>query len=334
MKKHNERSFLVRFGRLMQDSFIHHFGSWGAFRVDKNGNFIDDMEAEQSLPNQEEKTMKWNIVTDSSSDLLPEKNNGGLVQISSVPFIISVGDTEYIDDEGLDTLALLDAMEQCAEASHTSCPTPNSWLEEFEKAEQTIAITISSRLSGSMNSAMLAREMALEKNPNRKIAVIDSCSAGPELILCVEKAVELIGQGLDFDAVVSGVVASLKESHVAFALSSFDNLVKNGRMSKMAGFVARKLGMWGIGVGGDDGTIKMKGKTRGDKRAIEYVLTVMAEYGFRGGKVIISHCHNLNLAGKLRNRILELWTNTEVKVFHTRGLCCYYAERGGLIVGY
>ena len=186
--------------------------------------------------------MKWNIVTDSSCDLFPAALQGGEVQISSVPFVISVGDRDFVDDETLNTAEMLDAMEHCRQASHTSCPSPQGWLEQFEKADFCIAITISSNLSGSMNSAVLAKEMVLERYPEKKIAVLDSRSTGPEIVICVERICDLIEAGADFEKVVSEAETLLRDTHIVFALSSFDNLVKNGRMSKMAGFLANKLG--------------------------------------------------------------------------------------------
>ncbi len=278
--------------------------------------------------------MKWNIVTDSSCDLLPMSRQNGEIQISSVPFTITIGNQDFVDDENLDTQKMLYAMEQEKSASHTSCPPPNAWLTQFEKADCSIAITISSQLSGSMNSAIVAKEMALEQNPQKKIAVIDSRSTGPELVLCVEEIEKLIRRGADFEDIVLYAMNFLNRTKVQFALSSFDNLVKNGRMSKMAGFLAKALGMWGIGGGSGEGKIVMEGKTRGAKKAVKMLVESMREKGFRGGKVAISHCDNLPLAESLKKGILEVWKNAEVEILPTRGLCSYYAERGGLIVSY
>lgn len=278
--------------------------------------------------------MKWNIVTDSSCDLFPAVLQGGKVQISSVPFVISVGDRDFVDDETLDTAEMLEAMEHYERASHTSCPAPQSWLEEFEKADFCIAITISSNLSGSMNSAVIAREMALERCPEKKIAVVDSLSTGPEIVMCVEKICSLIEAGADFEKVVSEAESCLHNTHIAFALSSFNNLVKNGRISKVAGFVACKLGMWGIGIGSNEGTIGIKGKVRGSAKALTMLLEDMKEHGFCGGKVTISHCHNRALADRLQSRIRDIWQDAKISVMPARGLCSYYAERGGLIVSY
>lgn len=278
--------------------------------------------------------MKWNIVTDSSCDLFPAVLQNGEVKISSVPFIISVGGRDFLDDETLDTAEMLEAMEHYERASYTSCPAPQGWLEQFEKADFCIAVTISSKLSGSMNSAVIAREMALERFPEKKIAVLDSLSTGPEIVMCVEKICSLIEAGVDFEEVVSEAESCLHNTHIAFALSSFNNLVKNGRMSKVAGFVASGLGMWGIGIGSNEGTICIKGKVRGSAKAIVMLLEDMKERGFRGGRVIISHCHNSIIANKLKSKIRDIWQDTKISVIPARGLCSYYAERGGLIVSY
>ncbi|MCM1246523.1 MAG: DegV family protein [Roseburia sp.] len=278
--------------------------------------------------------MKWNIITDSSCDLLPTENLSENIQISSIPFIINVGNRDFVDDETLDTESLINAMEECEEVSHTSCPAPDAWVRQFEKAEQNIALTISSQLSGSMNSAMLAKEIVLEEYPNKKIAVLDSCSAGPELVLCVEELKKLIEKGADFDSVISHAQIFFQKTKITFALSSFNNLIKNGRIGKVGGFIAQKLSMWGIGIGSEEGTISMKGKARGASKALSMLLNDMRDRGFHGGKVAISHCHNLKFAELLKDRIMEIWKNAEVIIMPTRGLCSFYAERGGLIVSY
>ena len=278
--------------------------------------------------------MKWNIVTDSSCDLLPESKLNGELQLSSVPFIISVGREDFVDDPQLDAGRMLTAMEQAREASPTSCPSPNDYLTEFEKADHSIALTISSQLSGSINSALIAREMAREQYPEKRIAVLDSRSTGPELALCVEEMEKMIRIGAGFSDVVSHAAKFLQRTKVLFALSSFNNLVRSGRMSKLAGAAAQLLNMWGIGGGSEEGKIVMEGKTRGAKKAVEMLLNKMRAKGFQGEKAAISHCENPALAQRLKERILETWQNAQVLVLPTRGLCSYYAERGGLIVSF
>ena len=277
---------------------------------------------------------KWSIVTDSSCDfVLPEKADSSIC-FAKVPFVISVGQHDFVDTKSLDIENLLTHMETCPTASHTSCPSPGNWIERFEQAQQIIAITISAKLSGSYNSAMTAREMILEQTPEKKIYVLDSRSAGSALTMYAEKAAELIEGGSDFHTVVSGLEEYRKHRHTIFALSSFNNLVKNGRISKAVGFIAGKLGIWGIGIGSKEGEIIVKNKTRGVQKVIGSFLADMKEHAFAGGYVVISHCQNLELAAKLRDKIQETWHSAKVKILETGGLCSYYAERNGLIVAY
>lgn len=278
--------------------------------------------------------MNWCIVTDSSCDLVVDHALPENVQIREVPFVINIGGKDYVDTPDLDVEKMLSDMESCSEASRTSCPAPSAWYDIFKQADCTIAITISANLSGSYNSALTAKEMIAQKYPEKKVYILNSRSAGSALAMYAEKIVELIEEGNDFDQVVFKVEEYAKERNTIFALASFSNLVKNGRVSKLSGFIAGKLGIWGIGVASDIGTIIVKTKTRGIGKVLGAFITDMKENGFAGGYVIISHCQNLELAEKLREKIVELWNNTKVKILSTGGLCSYYAERRGLIVSY
>ena len=276
--------------------------------------------------------MKWKIISDSSCDLMKKDIACDEVDFTTIPFILNIGNEEYIDNENLDVDKMISAMESCATACSSACPSPASWLDEYDDAENAIAITISSNLSGSHNSAVVAKEMVTDQN--KKVAILDSRSTGPELVICIEELVKLIKSGLSFDEVVKKANETLAQTKTAFALCSFDNLVKNGRMSRLTGFVARKLGMWGIGIATDQCTISVTGKSRGPEKAISLIIGDMTERGFTGEKVVISHCKNQTFAEKLKSAILEKWQNAEISFRETKGLDSFYAERGGIIIAY
>ena len=130
--------------------------------------------------------MIWNIIADSSCDLEHLQPSAGEQEIRyrTVPFVISVGEQEYIDDDTIALDRMLDGME-IEKSTNTSCPSPGAWLEAFAAEGCVIAITISGGLSGSCGSACTAREMLLADHPEKKIAVIDSVSAGAGLIMLV-----------------------------------------------------------------------------------------------------------------------------------------------------
>ena len=155
--------------------------------------------------------------------------------------------------------------------------------------------------------------------------------ASGSLVLCVRELERLARAGVDFDEAVARANTFLERTKILFALSSFDNLIKNGRMT---GFLARALGMWGIGTASEEGTIVVEGKARGTKKTVRELINRMKERGFAGGRVAISHCDNLAVAQTLKENILRLWGNSEIEIIPTRGLCSYYAERGGLIIGF
>ncbi len=278
--------------------------------------------------------MKWRIVTDSSCDAMPDVQWPAGVSYGKVPFVFHIGDAEMTDNEHLDIPAMLTAMEQCPNASRSACPAPGIWEEQFEQADQVIALTISANLSGSYESAIAAREMTLEKHPDKKICILNSLSTGPVLNMTVEKALALIRKGFDFDNVSAALTDYIRSLHTIFALCSFNNLVKNGRVSRLAGLIAGKLGIWGIGAGDSEGRIVMVSKVRGSRKIIQTIVDNMKQNHFAGGPVTISHCLNLEFASQLKEGITQIWRNAQVYLRETGGLCSFYAERHGLIVAY
>lgn len=276
----------------------------------------------------------WNIVADSSCDLFAADISCDQTQFATVPFIIRIGETDYIDTEDMDVEQMLGAMEACDTVSQTSCPAPSVWAEEFRKAQNSVAITISGRLSGSLNSADAAKVMVQTGEPDRNIITLDSRSTGPGLVLCIWKLREWISQGFSIDEIKQKAEDFLAKQCTVFALCSYDNLIKAGRMGKIAGFIARKLGMWGVGVASIAGEIRIVGKAKGKVKAAKMIIDDLKLHSFDGGNVVISHCQNLEMAERIKDMIVEHWHNAQVTILKTRGLDTFYAERGGIIMAY
>lgn len=278
--------------------------------------------------------MKWNIITDSSCDLTCLEYENENIVFSDVPFVIRVDDKDFIDDKSLNVDEMMNVMKESLEASTTACPSPYAWFEKFESEGYVIAITISKELSGSYNSALTAKNMILEENPNRKIAILNSYSTGPASVLAVKKICELIEKGFTFEKIVEKTEEYIKNMHTAFALCNFDNLIKSGRINKMAGRLASVLDFWGIGNATDAGTIKLKQKVRGKKKSITAIIDEMKEKRLADNKIIISHCYNSEFAKKLKEEIEKIWQSAEITIMKARGLNSYYAEMGGIIISY
>lgn len=279
--------------------------------------------------------MAWMIVSDSSCEIRALANPAPGVQFSLVPFKIRVGQREYVDLPTLNTNQMLEAMTDYNGASSTACPSPEEWAEQFLQADCVIALTISHSLSGSYNAAVAAREMVLEEHPERQIFILDTLSCAGALAAAAQLANTLIGQGKTFEEICDALTAYNNAGHIMFALASFDNLAKAGRVSKVVGFIAGRLNMRVLGRRTPDGKIDFFFKTRGEARVLAKILEQMDEDGFDGSRpVIISHCHNENASHLLTNGIHAKWPHAQIQHYPCSGLCSFYAQDQGLIITY
>ncbi len=278
---------------------------------------------------------RWKLVSDSGCSLLVPDGLAGIdIDYAEVPFTISVDNTDYIDEPGIDIEKMLEHIANCRSGGRTSCPSPHAWLEAWGDAENVIAFTLSAALSGSYNSAIAARHMALEKNPGRNIAVINTCGAGvfPEQLANI--IYEGIEDGDSFDVIVSAADKAVREIQVVFALGSLDNLIKAGRLNKLVGYAAHRFNISAIGVASPGGRIELRHKFRGMKKIYGKLIDTLRETGFTGGELVISHCMNEDGAEKLGHLIKAEWLDADVSIVPASGLCSYYMGKGGMIITY
>lgn len=279
--------------------------------------------------------MEWMIVSDSSCEIrsMPQTSPG--VQFALVPFKIRVGEREFVDLPTLNVKGMLQAMTDYNGASTTACPSPEEWAELFLMADKSIALTISHNLSGSYNAALAAREMVLEEHPEKEIFVLDTLSCSGALAGAAQLANRLIGLGSDFGTVCMELSAWCQKSHILFALASFDNLAKAGRVSRVVGFIAGRLNMRVLGRRTEDGKIDFFFKTRGEPRVLARILEQMDADGFDAAMpVLISECGNANAAALLEHGIHAKWPDARVDIVPCSGLCSFYAQDQGIIITY
>lgn len=273
---------------------------------------------------------KIKITADSSANLLQLEQ----VDFAAAPLTINTADREFVDDHKLDTGAMVAWFDSYKGKSKTSCPNPGDWLEAFDDAEEVFCVTITSGLSGSYNSACVAKQMYEAEHPGRRVCVIDSLSAGPELVLIVEKLQELIAQELPFDDISREIAAYQQRTGLVFMLESLKNFAANGRVSPAVAKIAGVLGIRVVGKASDQGTLEPIDKCRGEAKSLNAIVAHLKKAGLKNGKVRIAHCINENAANTLKERILQEIGAVDVQIHICRGLCSYYAEKGGLLVGY
>ena len=271
------------------------------------------------------------LIVDSSANTLsdPARN------LEVVPLTLTFGEENLLDDENLNISDFLTKMEVNQEAGKTAAPSIQRWLDALEGAEQAIIVTITSGMSGTYSSALQARDIYLESHPLAKIIVVDSRSAGPELELIIEGIEEMLQDPkLRFADLESKIAEYRTKTNLLFLLQSLRNLSLNGRVSPAVAKLAGLLKINLIGTASVDGDLKPLTKARGMKKALKELVKQMEENKYQGGRVIIDECENLADAEKLKELILEKYPDAKITIRPMRGLCSFYAERGGLMVAF
>ena len=272
--------------------------------------------------------MPYKIVSDSASDILSIEG----INFESVPLTIVTEEKEYIDDENLNVDQMVTDLREYQGKSHTSCPSTGKYLQSYEENDEVYVVTITSKLSGSYNSAVVAKNMYLEENPNAKVHVFDSLSTGPEMKLLIEKIIELKNKGYSFEEVVEKATSYLETTELYFCLESIHNLAVNGRVSKLSDIATRLLNIRIVGKA-REGVLHVLNKCMGAKKSLRTLFDFVKEK-CNGIKVRISHVNNLSMSEALKQLILNSFQHAQVEIYKSTGLCSYYAEEGGVLIAF
>lgn len=274
--------------------------------------------------------MNFKIVTDSSSDMLTLND----IPFSVAPLKIVTEKAEYCDDHNLDVKSMVNELSNYKGKSSSSCPNADDWLAAFEDAQYIFCITITATLSGCYNAACIAKQLYEEMHPERKVFVINSLSTGPEMKLIIEKISELISAGESYENICRKITDYTSTTGLIFMLESMTNLANNGRVSHLVAKAAGLLGIRVIGKASNKGDLQPLDKVRGKSKSISTLINRMREEGFATKKVRIAHCFNLDFANTLKEELIKHFGNINIEIYECRGLCSFYAEKGGVLIGF
>ena len=273
-------------------------------------------------------TVSIKLILDSSADLNALEG----VEFAYTPMKIVTAEREFIDNKSGDAAEMVEYLAAYRGRSSTSCPNVEDWLDSFGDAKQILCITITGGLSGSCNAACTAGKLYEEAHPDRRVVIIDSLTAGPEIALMAERARDLAREGLSLNEIAERL--GQYRTELIFVLESLRNFANNGRVSKTAAAAAGFLGIRAVGRASDQGTLEMLTKARGEAKALDAVMTYLAGLGYKGGRLAIHHCMADTTVSRLSHMIRNAYPSADITVRRTRCLCSYYAERGGFLVGF
>lgn len=281
--------------------------------------------------------MEIQIIADSCCDLTPTLRR--VLRVRTASLTIRVDDGEFIDDENLDIPALMAAMKQSANAPTTACSAPEAYAAMMAQAPMTFVVTLSSRLSGSYNAACVGRDMALEANPSLKICVLDSESASAGETRIVMLLRDLIDAGLAFEEIEQRARAFIAPMRTRFVLEDLSHLVKNGRISKMAGFVGTVLNLRPLMADNGHGEIvcleKIRGTANAMKKLVEHVAAETADAARASIVLVLSYCNCAPRALELQKNLLASCAALkDVIMVPTGGISTVYADDGGVVLAF
>ena len=274
--------------------------------------------------------MNLKIVADSSANIFTYEG----LDYTTVPLKINTAEKEYVDTPDLDLHGMIQDLKKYKGKSGSSCPNTQEWLDAFGDAEFVFGLTITKHLSGSYNAAYQAAQLYMQEHPERTVFIIDSLSTGPEIMMIADKIFQLYRTGADFETIRTQVLDYQNHNHTLFCLQSLNNLSRNGRVSPAAAKIA---GVLNIRIAGEaqGGQIIPLHKPRGDRKAIQTLVAMMTERGLRNDSLVrIAHCYSEENALALKAAVQEKFPGCRFIIEPTSALCSYYAEEGGLIIGF
>lgn len=277
--------------------------------------------------------MRYKIVVDSCCELPKKWKNDA--RFESVPLKLEVGDEYHIeDDETFNQKEFLQKVAESAACPKSACPSPEQYRKAYETdADHIYVVTLSSKLSGSYNSAELGKNLYLENHGEKKIHVIDSLTAscGESQIAC--KLVELEEQGLSFEEICPIIDKFRDDMNTYFILGNIDTMYKNGRMSKVKAVLVSTLNIRLI-LGDDEGSIVLRSQAIGIKKAMAKMVDLIVSElkDAEKKRIMISHCNALERAEFVKTELEKRVSCREITIQDTAGVSSMYCADGGVIV--
>lgn len=277
--------------------------------------------------------MSYKIVVDSCCELPEELKHDPRYEI--VPLTLIVGDSyERLDDDGFDQKEFLRAVAECPVSPRSACPSPEKYMEAYHTdADHVYVVTLSSKLSGSYNSAVLGKNLYHETYGEKQIYVVDSRSASCGETQIAMQIARWEDEGMGYEEITEKIEKFTDGMHTYFVLDNLDTLRKNGRLSGVKALVASTLSIKPV-MAGDQGSIVQLGQSVGIKKALAKMVDYVVRDVVDAEKkcLMITHCNNPERANSVKEQILSKVKFKDVLIMDTAGISSMYANDGGVIV--
>lgn len=278
--------------------------------------------------------MSYLILCDSCTDFTDTMEKDP--HFVRIPLTLHIGEQDIVDDETFDQKDFLARVAAYPECPKSSCPSPEKYMEYFDQADDIYIITLSGHLSGSYNSAELARKMYLDEHGAKNIHVFDSKSASAGQCLIALEINRRAAQGMAFAQLVAEISSFTDGMGTKFVLETLEMLRKNGRLSNITALLVNALNIKLVMTSDGNGQIDKYSQARGMKKAISRMADAVNSDAISPTErtLVISHCNNAARAELVKKTILEKVPFKNVIITETGGVSSLYAADGGIVVAY
>ncbi|MGN0377895.1 MAG: DegV family protein [Suilimivivens sp.] len=276
--------------------------------------------------------MSYKIVVDSCCELPAECYQDERYEI--VPLGLEVEDELIMDDESFDQAYFLKKVAASAKCPKSFCPSPEKFMEAYRTdAENVFVFTLSSKLSGSYNSAELGKQLYIEKYGEKNIFICDSESASCGETQQALLAAKLSEKGFPFEEICRKLTDFRDHMKTYFVLDNLETLRKNGRLTGVKALVASTLSIKPV-MGSHKGEIIQLSQAIGIKKGLAKMAETVAKEAINpeNKTLMITHCNCKDRAESVKKMILDKIKCKDVLVLDTRGVSSMYANDGGVIV--
>lgn len=202
--------------------------------------------------------MNTRIIVDSTTELMPEYRD----RVKVIPLIVRFGEEEYLDGVTIDHKTFYEKLIESDVLPATSQANPDTFMKAFDEikaaGESAVVITLSSKLSGTYQSAVIAAE------EYENIYIVDSGTVTIGSSILTELALKYIDEGMDAETIANKLEEDKKKIHIVALVDTLEYLKKGGRISKTVAFAGTLLNIKPV-ISVTDGEINMLGKARGSK---------------------------------------------------------------------
>ncbi len=268
---------------------------------------------------------KIKILVDSGSDLSADYCES--YDITVVPLSLQIEGRTVLDDERFDSVKYCDYLKVAPQVPKSAQPSPQAFLDcyrRFSDQEHIIVITMSSKASGTHQSAVLARELFEEENSTCRIHVVDSASTSFAISMLAFHAAKMREDGRPAAEIVTQLVADTLHIGAYYLVEDIGFLIKGGRISSIKGGLINKMSIKPI-IGVRNGMAYNHSNAFGFQKGIARLVALFQNNAFPGSDVFISHSNCPAKAKALEEAILRVAPSTSVASQQMRGTMCTHA---------